>query len=149
MDCDLGLSPEEIPGLVKRLKRNQVAIGSRYVKGGKDPRPMYRVLVSWLINGFAIMVLGSGGVRDYTSGFAAIRKKAMDQINFSRNGFGEYFIEFAYKCRKNNFRIKEVPCVYTIRSKGISKSDGEFQTLLKLGWDYGIKILGLRFNYKR
>lgn len=145
MDCDLGLSQAEIPGLVEKLDRYDVAIASRYVKGGKDPRPLFRVMLSWMINGFAMVVLGTG-VRDYTSGFCAVRKNVFNQVSFSRKGFGEYFIEFAYKAKQNGFKIVEVPCVYQSRPDGVSKSDGNLNTLFKLGWDYGLKILKLRLG---
>ncbi len=145
MDCDLGLPPEEIPGLVKNLNSYDVAIGSRYVKGGKDPRPKFRVLLSLMINGFTMALLGPG-VRDYTSGFTAVKKEVFDTVYFSRKGFGEYFIEFAYKAKKQGFKIIEVPCVYQIRTGGVSKSDGDLRTLFKLGKDYGLKVLKLRFG---
>ena len=145
LDCDLGLSPEEIPYLVQQLDHHDIAIASRYVKGGKDPRPFFRVLLSVAINSFCILLLG-GGVRDYTSGFAAVKKDVFDKISFSREGFGDYFIEFAYKAKKKGFKIIEVPCVYNIRPGGVSKSDGDMTTLLRLGKDYGLKALKVRFG---
>jgi dolichol-phosphate mannosyltransferase len=145
LDCDLGLSPEEIPGLVSQLDKYDIAIGSRYVKGGKDPRPAFRVLVSILINLYAMTFLGFG-VRDYTSGFAAVRKEVFDKVHFSRQGFGEYFIDFAYNAKKAGYKIIEMPCVYNIRTEGVSKSDGDLGTLFKLGKDYGLRVLKLRFG---
>lgn len=145
LDCDLGLSPEEIPDLVAQLKDYDVAIASRYVKGGADPRPKFRVMLSVAINAWAMLFLG-WGVRDYTSGFAAVRKEVFDKIDFSRQGFGEYFIEFAYKAKKNKFKIIEVPCRYQIRPGGASKSDGNLSTLFKLGWNYGLKVIKLRLG---
>ncbi len=145
MDCDLGLSPEDIPGLVSKLDKYDVAIGSRYVKGGKDPRPFIRKWLSILINSYSMLILGSK-VRDYTSGFAAVKKSVFDKVKLSRKGFGEYFIGFAHECQKNKFKIIEVPCVYNIRTGGVSKSDGEWKTLLKLGWDYGLEVLRVKFG---
>jgi len=145
LDCDLGLSPEEIPGLIEKLDHYDVAIASRYIKGGKDPRPPLRVFLSIMINLFSAAVLGFG-IRDYTSGFCATKREVFDKVSFSRQGFGEYFIEFAYKCQKNKFKIVEVPCVYKVRTGGVSKSDGSIWTLLKLGKDYGLKITSLRFK---
>jgi dolichol-phosphate mannosyltransferase len=146
MDCDLGLSPEEIPNLVNKIEQGyDVAIASRYVKGGKDPRPPLRVFLSWMINGFAILFLGSA-VKDYTSGFSAVKREVFDKISFSRKGFGEYFIDFAYHAQKQKMKIIEIPCAYQIRTGGVSKSDGTLGTLFKLGWDYGIRVLSLRFG---
>lgn len=145
LDCDLGLSPEEIPALVKHLDQYDVAIASRYVKGGKDPRPLLRVSLSVMINFFAATVLGFG-VRDYTSGFCATKREVFDTVSFSRDGFGEYFIDFAYRCQKKKLKIIEVPCIYRVRPGGVSKSDGSIWTLLKLGRDYGTRILSLRWK---
>lgn len=145
MDCDLGLSPEEIPKLVSQLDKHDVALASRYVRGGADPRPKFRVLLSIAINAYSMLFLG-WGVRDYTSGFAAVRKDVFDKVYFSRQGFGEYFIEFAYRAKKAGFKIIEVPCKYQIRPNGVSKSDGDLKTLFRLGKDYGIKVLKLRFK---
>jgi dolichol-phosphate mannosyltransferase len=147
MDCDLGLPPEDVPRLVQKLKDYDVAIGSRYVKGGEDTRPVFRVFASILINLFASLVLGFK-VRDYTSGFVAVRKEVLNKVKFSKKGFGEYFIEFAYKCVKNNFKVIEVGYRYTSRKGGISKSDGNLFTLLKYGMQYGAKIIKTRFSIR-
>ena len=95
MDCDLGLPPEDVPNLVEQLDKYDVSIGSRYVKGGGDPRGPFRSSLSIILNLFAGTLLGFG-VRDYTSGFAAVRKEVFNKVKFSPEGFGEYFIEFAY-----------------------------------------------------
>jgi len=145
LDCDLGIQPEDIPRLVEKLRYYDVAIGSRYVKGGKELRPKWRALLSYIINLFASIMLGFS-VRDWTSGFIAVRKEVLNKIKLSRDGFGEYFIEFAYKCIKNGYKVTEVGYVYGIRKGGVSKSDGSIFTLLKYGAQYGLKIIKLRFG---
>ena len=143
LDCDLGIPPEEIPRLIEKLKDYDVAIGSRYVKGGRETRPKWRAALSYMTNLFACWVLGFY-VRDYTSGFAAVRKEVLDKIKLSKKGFGEYFVEFMYKCVKNNFSIAEVGYVYGSRKSGLSKSDGNLFILLRYGFQYGWKIIKLR-----
>lgn len=145
LDCDLGIRPEEIPRLVEKLNKYDVAIGSRYVNGGKEIRPWWRAQLSFLINFFARMMLGFK-IKDYTSGFIAVKKEVLDTIKLSREGFGEYFIEFMYACTKNNLRIIEVGYLYSKRKNGVSKSDGDIWQLLKYGFHYGMKIIKLRFN---
>lgn len=145
LDCDLGIKPEYIPKLVEKLDNYDVAIGSRYIKGGKDLRPKWRSDLSEIINLFANLVLGVG-IKDYTSGFAAVKKEVFKNVKISRNGFGEYFIEFAYDCLKNNFKVVEVGYVYGNRKGGISKLDGNMLTLLKYGIQYTIKIMKVRFK---
>lgn len=143
MDCDLGLPPEDIPRLVEKIKKYDVAIGSRYVKGGKDLRPAWRSALSTALNWYSCFLLG-WKVRDYTSGFIAVRKEVLDYVRWNREGFGEYFAEFAYKCVKRGFDVTEVGYVYKDRTRGTSKTQG-FSTLLGFGWQYGVKVLQLRF----
>ncbi|HLC81358.1 MAG TPA: polyprenol monophosphomannose synthase [Candidatus Nanoarchaeia archaeon] len=144
MDCDLGLPPEDIPRLVEQIKKYDVAIGSRYAKGGKDLRPAWRVALSTGLNLYSSLLLG-WQVRDYTSGFVAVRKDVLDHVRWSRQGFGEYFAEFAYNCVKRGFDVTEVGYEFKDRTKGTSKTQG-LNRLVKLGFQYGIKVLGLRLK---
>ena len=82
-------------------------------------------------------------------GIIQATKEVFDKVHFSRKGFGEYFIEFAYKAKKNKFKIIEVPCKYQIRPGGVSKSDGDLWTLFRLGKDYGLKVLKLRWGLEK
>lgn len=146
MDCDLGLPPEDIPRLVAKLKNNDVAIGSRYVYGGKDLRPWFRAFLSTVLNFYCAFILGFT-VKDYTSGFIAVRKEVTEKIPLSRVGFGEYFVEFAYRAVREGYRVKEVGYIYKDRLRGVSKSSGDWKTLLGYGWQYGTKVLSLRMKY--
>jgi dolichol-phosphate mannosyltransferase len=144
MDCDLGLPPEDVPKLVVALDNADVAIGSRYAEGGKDNRAFVRRSLSMVLNVYASFILSSQ-IRDYTSGFIAVKKNVVDDIGINPQGFGEYFVEFAYKCVKKNYDVAEVGYEYNYRKNGVSQTDAVDTGLLKLGWDYGIKILKLRF----
>src|SRR5512139_2679293 len=79
MDCDLAMPPEVIPQLLERLARGaDIAVGSRYVRGGGDPgHSLTARAFSVTINTFASLLLG-WGVRDYTSGFIAARRTIFD-----------------------------------------------------------------------
>ena len=145
LDCDLGVPPEIIKKLVKKLENYDVAIGSRYVKGGKDLRPRMRAFASLLVGFFANVVLGFQ-VRDYASGVIAIRRKVTDKIKLSREGFGEYFMEFVYKSIKRGYKVTEVGYVYKIRKGGLSKSDSNLLVLGKYGVQYILKIIKIRLK---
>jgi len=142
LDCDLGIPPEEIPLLVNKLDKYDVAIGSRYVGCGKDLRPKIRTITSVMINYLAKNLLGHY-VKDYTSGFAAVKKEVFAKIKFPDKGFGEYFIEFIYNCGKMNFKIAEEGYIYTDRLRGKSKSGENVFILLKLGIQYIMRIITL------
>lgn len=145
MDCDLGLPPEDIPRLLEKLDNYDVVIGSRYAKDGKDTQKKIRVIGSLVMNKFAQLLLGNK-VTDYTSGFVAARKDAIEDIKWDREGFGEYFIEFAYRCVKKGLRVTEVGYTYKDREIGVSTIGASPLTLIKYGLQYGMKILRLRFK---
>lgn len=143
MDCDLGLPPEEIPNLVEKLGDYDLAIGSRFVGIGRDLRKRWITMSSHLINVIAQLFLGSR-IKDYTSGFIAVRREVFNTVKINPKGFGEYFIEFVYRCRKNEFKITEVGYIYGDRAGGVSKSSDNFIIFLKLGFKYFLKILELK-----
>jgi len=142
LDCDLGIPPEDIPLLTNALANADVAVGSRYVSGGKDLRPKLRTITSILINLLAQILLGRY-VRDYTSGFAAVKKKVFEKIKPPSAGFGEYFIEFIYCCGRNGFKIAEIGYVYTDRLRGQSKSGENLFVLFRYGLQYTFRIFQL------
>jgi dolichol-phosphate mannosyltransferase len=146
LDCDLGIPPEEIPNLINAIESNaDIAIGSRYVSGGKDLRPKIRTITSRLINNLAQILLGRY-VKDYTSGFAAVKKEVFKKVKFPGAGFGEYFIEFIFDSGRKGFKIAEVGYVYTDRLRGESKSGANIRVLIRYGFQYTFRILQLFFK---
>ncbi len=148
MDADLGIPPEIAPQLIEKLDSYDVAIGSRYVSGGNDPRPFPLPFFSRCLNRFARLLFGSE-ISDYTSGVVAIQKNVMGKVLWTDNGFGEYFAEFSYRCIKRKVRIIEVPLQYTLRRGGVSKlSGGSILVLLKYGVQYGLKMIKWRLTIR-
>jgi dolichol-phosphate mannosyltransferase len=144
LDCDLGIPPEESLNLIKYIGEYDVVIGSRYARGGIDLRPKWRALLSALLNRIASMWL-DGRIHDYTSGFACAKKEVFGYVPINGVGFGQYFIEWAYKCARLNFKILEVGYKYSLREKGVSKTDGNLLVFIKLGISYFITILRVKF----
>lgn len=147
LDCDMGVPPEIVLQLLEAIKEHDVAIASRYIPGGGDPRPPLRSFLSNLLNTYGQLLYGKT-VTDYTSGVAAVRKEVIPQILWKDNGFGEYFAEFSWRCIVNKLKVKEVPVVYVPRRGGVSKSDGSSLTLLKYGIQYGWKMLKWRVTIR-
>ena len=97
MDCDMSMHPKYIPKLIKAIKNGyDIAIGSRYAKGGKDKRPLIRVITSKMINLFANIVLNFN-VLDYDTGFVAAKKDVFKKVPLSTKGYGDYCIDLLYK----------------------------------------------------
>ncbi len=133
MDCDLSMPPQDIPKLVRAITEQgaDLAVGSRWIPGGADVAHglMARTL-SWVINHFAMLLLGRG-VHDYTSGFIAGRAKVFQQIRL-QGDYGEYCIDLLGRATRKGYQVQEVPYVCVPRTAGDSKTGANL-------WDYLVK----------
>jgi dolichol-phosphate mannosyltransferase len=120
-------------------------IGSRYVEGAKDDRAQLRVLSSRMINALAAFVLGYG-IKDYDSGFIVLRRSVFDKVSVIPTGYGAYFIEFLYTCRKKGLTVYEMPYVFRDRQKGVSKSAPSLISFLYTGTQYVWRIFIARLR---
>lgn len=145
MDADMCMPPEMLPGMIALLDRYDVVVGSRYAPGGKDDRAALRVIASRLINGLATLVLGYG-IRDYDSGFVVVRRSIFDRVSLIPTGYGAYFMEFLYTCRRKGLTVHEVPYVFRDRQKGISKSAPSLWRFVKTGIQYVTRIFVARLR---
>ena len=147
MDADMCMPPEMLPGMVALLEKYDVVVGSRYASGGKDDRVWLRVLASRLINGLASFVLGYG-IRDYDSGFVVLKRSVFDKASLIPTGYGAYFMEFLYTCRRKGLTVHEVPYTFRDRQKGISKSAPSLWRFFSTGLQYVTRIFVARVRPK-
>lgn len=145
MDADMCMPPNMLPGMIARLEHADVVVGSRYVAGGEDDRTRLRVLASRFINGLATLVLGFG-IRDYDSGFVVLRRSVFDRVSLIPTGYGAYFMEFLYTCRRKGLTVQEVPYVFRDRQKGLSKSAPSLWRFLRTGAQYVLRIFIARLR---
>ena len=84
MDCDFSHNPDDLIRLREACVMGaDVAIGSRYVKGGKiENWPRGRVLMSYYASVYARLVLFIN-IRDTTAGFKCYRRRVLEKINFN------------------------------------------------------------------
>jgi dolichol-phosphate mannosyltransferase len=124
MDCDFSHSPEDVPRLLAHLPDYDVVVGSRYVEGGQidEEWELGRELLSWWANLYARSILRSS-IRDFTAGFKAWRREALEAIDLSAiHSQGYVFqIEMAYVAERLGFRILEIPIYFEDRRIGASK----------------------------
>lgn len=146
MDADATMPPQVMAKLIAQLDDHHIAIGSRYVEGGSDNRAFLRVSASKAINWLARVVLG-GNIRDYDSGFIAIRREVFDYISLVPIGYGDYFIEFLYDAHRAGLKIKEVGYSFRDRAVGVSKSAPSLISFLVTGTRYVLRILSLRLRF--
>jgi dolichol-phosphate mannosyltransferase len=147
MDCDLSMPPPDVPRLVQAIleQRADVAVGSRWIPGGADVAhgAMARTL-SWIINHFAIVLLGNQ-VHDYTSGFVAARAAVFHQIRL-RGDYGEYCIDLLGRAVQQGFRVVEVPYQCVPRTAGASKTGATLWDYLVRGRKYVAAVWRIRLQ---
>jgi glycosyltransferase involved in cell wall biosynthesis len=124
MDSDLSHDPAYLPSLLAAVDHGaDLAIGSRYVPGGRIPNwSWHRKMLSRWGNRYAAGVLGLA-VNDSTSGFRAYRATALKTIDLSdvhADGYG-FQIEMTYRLVRRGGRVVEVPIAFVDRVRGTSK----------------------------
>lgn len=125
MDADFSHNPNDLIRLYNACARKgaDVAIGSRYVTGVNVINwPMSRVLMSWLASKYVRVVTGMD-IHDTTAGFVCYKRKVLEKINLEKIQFVGYAfqIEMKFKSHLLKFKIKEVPVIFTDRTRGTSK----------------------------
>lgn len=128
MDADFSHNPNDLIRLYNACARKgaDVAIGSRYITGVNVINwPMSRVLLSWLASKYVQVVTGMD-IHDTTAGFVCYKRRVLEKINLDKIRFVGYAfqIEMKFKAHLLNFKIKEVPVIFTDRTKGTSKMSG-------------------------
>ena len=124
MDADLSHDPAALPDLVRAIANGaDLAIGSRYVRGGSIPdwAPLRRA-ISKIGNTYARAMLRLP-VHDATSGFRAYRADVLEAIDLDRvraDGYG-FQVEMAYQVHTMGGHIAEVPIEFRDRTLGRSK----------------------------
>jgi dolichol-phosphate mannosyltransferase len=125
MDADFSHNPEDLERLYTACKTGgaDLAIGSRYVKGGKTENwPLDRKIYS---KGGALYtkIITWMPVQDPTAGFMCYKREVLDAINLDEISFVGYAfqIEMKFAAWKLGFKIKEVPITFIDRKTGYSK----------------------------
>ncbi|HMX03836.1 MAG TPA: polyprenol monophosphomannose synthase [Chitinophagales bacterium] len=131
MDADFSHKPEDLPRLLDACKNGaDVAIGSRYIKGGNvEDWPTDRILLSKWASRYVRMITWIP-VHDTTAGFVCYKRNVLDTIDLDKIRFIGYAfqIELKYAAWRSGFSLKEIPIVFKDRQKGISKmSKGIFK----------------------
>ena len=144
MDADFSHSPSDLERLYAacNIIGADVAVGSRYVKGGRTENwpldrhiyskggAFYTKLITWL------------PVNDPTAGFVCYKRKVLETINLDEIKFVGYAfqIEMKFSAWKLGFKIIEVPITFVDRKIGQSKmSKGIIKEgvlgVLKMQWE--------------
>lgn len=124
MDADFSHDPKDLVNLrTSCAEGNDVAIGSRYATGVNVVNwPMGRVLLSYFASWY-VRLITSMPITDTTAGFVCYRKRVLEAIPLDQVKFVGYAfqIEMKFLAWKYGFILKEVPIIFTERTRGQSK----------------------------
>jgi dolichol-phosphate mannosyltransferase len=125
MDADFSHNPNDLERLYDAVTTQgfDVAVGSRYVKGGDTANwswdrnvlsrgaSLYTRMITWI------------PVKDSTAGFVCYKREVLESMDFSAIRFVGYAfqIEMKFAAWKLGYRIKEVPITFVDRKLGSSK----------------------------
>jgi dolichol-phosphate mannosyltransferase len=142
MDCDFSHDPDDLLRLYQCCVNGaDVAIGSRYIKGGKIQNwPIGRILMSYFASVYVRTVLWIN-ISDTTAGFKCYKRKVLERIDFNTIKFIGYAfqIEMKYIAYRLGFKLVEVPITFKDRTVGASKmSKGIFKEAI-------LGVLKMRF----
>lgn len=123
MDSDFSHDPDDIPRLLAAAEHADVAIGSRWVRGGRTRGwSKGREALSRGANIYARAVLRFV-VRDSTAGFRCYRRAVLETVPLDdvRSEGYAFQIEMTWRAWGLGFRIAEVPITFSERREGVSK----------------------------
>ena len=126
MDADLSHDPDDLPRLITATADADVAIGSRYVPGGRiEGWAAHRRMLSAFANWYIRSVTGLT-IRDCTGGFRCWRREVLERLplgSLRSDGYA-FVVELVFEANRAGFRCSEVPITFVERRQGASKLSG-------------------------
>ena len=144
MDADLSHPPEMIPVLVGKVENGsaQIAVASRFVKGGSMVSSWHTVFGSKVLNMYTRTILRIP-VTDLTGGFFAVKRAALEGLDLDSvfKGYGDYCVALLHNGARQGWHMCEAGFAYSPRRNGTSKTG-----FFRAGFSYGVRALKLRFG---
>jgi dolichol-phosphate mannosyltransferase len=145
MDADFSHNPEKVTELIDRLIESDMALGSRYVKGGSldEDWAFWRKGLSSFGNLYTRLILRMP-IKDVTGGFRAWKRETLEGIPLERvksQGYA-FQIEMAYITHLMGYSISEVPIYFADRSRGDSKMS------IKIQIEAARRVWSILFEYR-
>ena len=144
MDADFSHDPKYLHAMLAATETHDLAVGSRYVKGGGTQNwGLGRRILSRGGGIYARTILGVA-IQDLTAGFICYRREtlqALDLDGVTSTGY-VFQIELKYRVHLLGLSIKEVPIVFPDRVAGESKMSPDIARealtqVWKLRWRLG------------
>lgn len=124
MDADFSHDPADLLRLRAACENGaDVAIGSRYVKGGSlENWPLDRQILSYGASLYVRIVTWMP-IKDPTAGFICYKRHVLESLELKSIKFTGYAfqIEMKYRSYRKKFKLVEVPILFKDRIEGTSK----------------------------
>lgn len=125
LDADFSHDPKHIPSLLEAIDGVDVAIGSRYVRGGEIKGwPLRRRLMSWAVNRFVRTWLWLP-IKDCSGAFRCYRLDVLRRLDFGAIKARGYAFqeEVLWRLHRLGCQFAEVPITFVDRRADRSKMD--------------------------
>ena len=127
IDADFSHSPSDLTRFLETAEDADLVLGSRYMKQRISVVnwDLRRLILSYGANVYTRLVTGLP-ISDATGGFKCFRRSALEALNLDKMKSDGYCfqIETTFKIWKKGLRVKEIPIVFTDRTRGTSKMSG-------------------------
>lgn len=142
MDADFSHNPDDLPRLLEVCRTSSdIAIGSRYVRGGNIKNwSKDRLILSFGASMYVRLITGLP-VKDPTAGFICYRRRVLESLDLEKIKFIGYTfqIEMKYYSWCKGYTLQEIPITFVDREKGSSKMSANIVSeaikgVLKMRW---------------
>jgi len=133
MDADFSHPVSALKKLILLCSSKSVAIGSRYIKGGKIVGwKWHRYANSWGAN-FVTRALLQIHAKDATAGFKCYPKEFLREVNLDTIQAAGYAfqVEMLLRAQELGYKLQETPITFVDRQVGESKIQGELKKSAK------------------
>lgn len=138
LDADLSHDPKFISSLWVNRQRADVVVASRYCEGGAAQAPLFRRMLSQVLNWFFTHSFGVP-ITDLSSGFRLYRADIIKGVEFEGTSY-DALEEILIRIHNDGGRIIEVPFTYLPRMHGTSNAN-----ILRIG----LRLLATCFRLRR
>ena len=127
MDADFSHAPTDLNRFLETAEEADLVLGSRYQNHRISVVnwDLRRLILSYGANVYTRIVTGLP-ISDATGGFKCFRREALQALNLDKMKSDGYCfqIETTFKIWKKGLRVKEIPIIFTDRTRGTSKMSG-------------------------
>ncbi len=152
LDADGQVVPDVLVRLVQAIEQGySLAIGSRFVEGGKNQLSFARRLFSYGASTICRILMGPWDIREFTNSARAFTPELFEKINLQRLPWRErtFIIQpaFLHEAILSGAKYKEVPLIFKNRLEGYSKNKVFNYTYDVINYCLDVRLHSLGINF--